>query len=377
MKLSLVNIISIITTFQLFLLAVVMVNYKKRKRLSNLILSAFLFANGLFILNFIFFRSRVATPADFPLIYFCGNSLYFLLAPLLYLYTKSLCYKNFRFHKNYWLHFSPYVLAVGLYSISYWIRIAHLDPMINSSFVLISPIDYIIHYAGLHLQIILYAAAVIKAISVYRLKLKETFSSIENINLSWWLLIFMTFMLMWLMDLGSWLISLIHITAPMLTYLLTLLSLIINFIFATTVVYKGLKQPEIFSGIEEKPKYAQSKLTKEQGQKHIKRLIRYMKTQKPYLEPALTLPELAESLSIHPRYLSQAINDALQQNFYDFVNSYRIEEAKQKFANPAENDKTVLEILYEVGFNSKSVFNNAFKKYTGKTPSQYRKRHLA
>ena len=177
---------------------------------------------------------------------------------------------------------------------------------------------------------------------------------------------------MWFMDLLSWIISVANIVSPNLTHSLTLLSLIINFVFATTVVYKGLKQPEIFSGIEEKPKYAQSKLTKQESEKHIKRLIHFMKTQKPYLEPSLTLPELAENISIHPRYLSQEINDSLQQNFYDFVNSYRIEEAKKMFADPADNKKTVLEILYEVGFNSKSVFNNAFKKHTGMTPTQYR-----
>jgi len=55
------------------------------------------------------------------------------------------------------------------------------------------------------------------------------------------------------------------------------------------------------------------------------------------------------------------------------VNSYRIEEAKKFFSDPVNRKKTVLEILYEVGFNSKSVFNNAFKKHTGITPTQFRK----
>jgi len=178
---------------------------------------------------------------------------------------------------------------------------------------------------------------------------------------------------MWLMDVLTWIMIIVKMDAPQIFNLLTMSSLSINFIFATAVVYKGLKYPEIFSGIEEKPKYAQSKLTKQESEKHIKQLLQFMNTSKPYLEPSLSLTELAENLTIHPRYLSQEINDTLNQNFYDFVNSYRIEEAKKLFSDPKNRKKTVLEILYEVGFNSKSVFNNAFKKHTGITPTQFRK----
>ena len=98
-----------------------------------------------------------------------------------------------------------------------------------------------------------------------------------------------------------------------------------------------------------------------------------MKNDKPFLDPALCLSDLASKLSIPPHHLSQVLNTCFNQNFFDFINSYRIKESKELLSIQAPIKKTILEIIYETGFNSKSVFNNAFKKYTGMTPSQFRK----
>jgi YesN/AraC family two-component response regulator len=100
-----------------------------------------------------------------------------------------------------------------------------------------------------------------------------------------------------------------------------------------------------------------------------------MRTRRPWLEPELSLDQLSAQLSVKPRMLSQLINETLNQNFFDFVNRYRIEEAKRLLTNPVDKKITVLEVLYEVGFNSKSSFNTLFKKYTGLTPSEFKKQH--
>ena len=86
--------------------------------------------------------------------------------------------------------------------------------------------------------------------------------------------------------------------------------------------------------------------------------------------------DLAGKISISPRYLSDLINRSFNQNFFDFINTYRIEEAKKMLTHDTGGRRTVLEVLYDSGFNSKSAFNNAFKKYTGITPTEYR-RHQA
>ena len=100
----------------------------------------------------------------------------------------------------------------------------------------------------------------------------------------------------------------------------------------------------------------------------------HMETRRPWLDPDLTLEQLALQLKFRPKLLSQAINDGLGQNFFEFINTYRIGEAKRLLTNPADKKVTVLEVLYQVGFNSKSSFNTVFKKQTGLTPSEFKKK---
>jgi AraC-like DNA-binding protein len=93
---------------------------------------------------------------------------------------------------------------------------------------------------------------------------------------------------------------------------------------------------------------------------------------KPFLDCNLSLTELAESLGIFNHYLTQVLNDELNQNFYDFINSYRIEEFKKLLLDKKYNRYTLYAIALEAGFNSKSTFNRIFKNFTGLTPSQYK-----
>ncbi|MDX1667550.1 MAG: helix-turn-helix domain-containing protein, partial [Saprospiraceae bacterium] len=84
--------------------------------------------------------------------------------------------------------------------------------------------------------------------------------------------------------------------------------------------------------------------------------------------------ELAEMLDLPAKTLSQVINESLDQHFFDFINQYRIEEAKRLLCLSKNSFTTILEVMYAAGFNSKSSFNTAFKKHTGTTPSQFRNR---
>ncbi len=106
----------------------------------------------------------------------------------------------------------------------------------------------------------------------------------------------------------------------------------------------------------------------------ISRLNEIMVLQKPYINPELTVELLAKAASMRPKELSELINTQLGQNFFDYVNRYRIEEAQKLLTNPVDKKITVLEILYQVGFNSKSSFNTLFKKYTGITPTEFKAR---
>jgi len=100
-----------------------------------------------------------------------------------------------------------------------------------------------------------------------------------------------------------------------------------------------------------------------------------MENEKVYQEPELTLQLLSEKLQI-PSYLtSHAINEGLKKSFYDLINGYRIEEAKRLLVDPRNASFTILSIGFDAGFNSKTTFNTVFKKFTGLTPTEYRKKY--
>ena len=92
-----------------------------------------------------------------------------------------------------------------------------------------------------------------------------------------------------------------------------------------------------------------------------------------YLDAALSLQKLAKHINTSPNYISQTLNETLGANFFDYINQYRINEAKKQLK---ETKNTVLDIAMNVGFNAKSSFYTAFKKETQQTPSQYRKVRL-
>ena len=157
--------------------------------------------------------------------------------------------------------------------------------------------------------------------------------------------------------------------------LLSTITLAMVLVFANLIVFKGLRQPEIFAGIEQKPKYQRSPLTKEEKEEYLKRLQAYMESERPYLSPSLTIDILAKRLSISSRYLSQVINESLGVNFFDYVNDFRVSEAKRILTDASSNHRNILDVLFDSGFNTKSAFNRVFKQHTGMTPSEYKSSH--
>ncbi len=149
--------------------------------------------------------------------------------------------------------------------------------------------------------------------------------------------------------------------------------------FVYVLGYLGLRKPEVLAGIDDiaippsPRRYEKSTLTPERGDDYLKRLLDVMPTEKPYLDNDLTLQKLAKTVAISPHHLSQTINERLEQNFFDFINSYRIEEAKKLLVDAGKKHYSILAVAEEVGFNSKSAFNTAFKKHAKLTPSEFRK----
>ncbi|MCP5050312.1 MAG: helix-turn-helix domain-containing protein, partial [bacterium] len=105
----------------------------------------------------------------------------------------------------------------------------------------------------------------------------------------------------------------------------------------------------------------------------VQKLRQRMEVEKVYRDVNISLQSLAEKISIPSYQLSQIINDTFKQNFSDYINTHRIEEAKQIFVNPKSDERKITSVALEVGFNSTTAFYTAFKKYTGMTPSRYKK----
>lgn len=107
----------------------------------------------------------------------------------------------------------------------------------------------------------------------------------------------------------------------------------------------------------------------------VKKLVYLMEMEKIYRDETLSLQSLAEKLGINHHQLSQLLNERLNKNFFDFVNGYRIEEAMRMLRDREHRDMKIMTIAFEVGFNTRAAFYNVFRKYTGQTPTEYRKQN--
>src|SRR5690606_8993632 len=134
--------------------------------------------------------------------------------------------------------------------------------------------------------------------------------------------------------------------------------------------YLDTNQLELFDEpTDVNPKYQKSALETEQIERIKQKLAIAMQEQQVFLDPGLSLPMLAKRLQVPANYLSQTLNQALGETFYDYINRHRVE-----FAIPAvaAGQETILDIAMNAGFNARSSFYKAFKRVTGQTPSEYR-----
>jgi len=120
-------------------------------------------------------------------------------------------------------------------------------------------------------------------------------------------------------------------------------------------------------------KYSKSSLTETSKQKILENIVLELEIRHYYSDNLASLSELAKKIGESPHHVSQVMNEKLNKSFFELLASYRIEEAKKILANDKKNKLTVEEISEMVGYNSKTAFNNSFKKLSGKTPSEFRK----
>lgn len=153
---------------------------------------------------------------------------------------------------------------------------------------------------------------------------------------------------------------------------LRIIMLLLSVAFISWLFSKALFAPKIFQGIEASLFPIKEKINRIEDPR-IEKINQFMQDEEPYLDASLTLQKLANHLNIPSRELSVLINQHMSKHFFDFVNEYRIKKAMKILRDTSFKKNTIQEIMYDVGFNSKTPFNTAFKKQTNLTPSQYRK----
>ncbi|WP_343486792.1 helix-turn-helix domain-containing protein [Allomuricauda sp. d1] len=151
---------------------------------------------------------------------------------------------------------------------------------------------------------------------------------------------------------------------------------IVIVIFIGMLSFFGFVQPEIFDGKRIKEvvpfiKYRKTGLSDALSEEMKAKLLRIMKTDKPYLDNTLRLDDLASRLNMSRNHTSQIINQHFNLSFFDFINSYRIEEAKQLLAENDQKQATITQIAYDAGFNNRASFYKAFKKFENQNPTDY------
>lgn len=316
-----------------------------------------------------------------------------LYGPLIYLYVSQLTSPVSRRtdKTNYW-HFLPALIGIaallpfflmgGPEKLEFTEAIRRGGAMeSDTSHALMIRLGFTLFMLGTVVQLGLYLLFSIRRLIAHSNSIKNEFSDIDRINLAWLRNLLLGLSCIFLLYLGDQFFpNLMGIN--ILGDLITVVAVILIYAMG----YLGIRQPEIFTrafatqqtvtqeGVEKAgEKYRRSGLDKDTSLVFLDELIGHMETNKPYLEGDLVLPQLAQQLGISANYLSQVINEQLKVNFYDFINGYRVEEAKRLMRNSGSEKTNILNIALDSGFNSKSAFYTAFKKATSMTPTQYRK----
>ncbi len=384
MELDIIQIISLLIVFVSLLLAAFLLTVRSENYLSNLLLALFLIVNAqdsdsIFVGGYIY--------PSMPALGMLINSTVFLKLPLLWLYLLSVTYSNFKLKPKHLLHALPFlinnlVLVPRFYGVGFD---EQMDFITRQTLSFRHPEIYFSYFL-IHTQILVYLIACFILIARYRKLLLENFSNASMFNYRWLLQFFTIFSVNAVIASLKNLFMFMDMSGPYFWSLLITATL--SLIYFIWIVYKMMRHPELFRGIDIKLKLVSS-MVKEEAysnaqpelnksiSKNIALLNSFMESEKPFLEPSLTIYDLAKKINMSTKDLSLLINHELNQHFFDFVNNYRIRMAMEILVDHDKKDLTILEILYEVGFNSKSSFNTAFKKHVGVTPTQYRQKHLS
>ncbi len=314
----------------------------------------------------------------YPPLLFISDPLYTLSGCLLYLFVQALLSEKFVFKPMYLLFFIPFGIETVFFIAS--AGIPHENVQIIHSLTTGGPhaTDFAIFWA---LELTYNAGMTIAAAAVlqrYARNLKDYVTDVGKFSLRG-LRIFLRLALLFFMLQGIFLLLFTAGISSIATAFTILYSLMAVTFYM--ISYWTLSDPPVFirATIEQSSrttrkntgKYRKNPLDNKKAEAIAVELMKFMEEEKLYLTNGIKLEHIAQRLSTSTNTVSQVLNQDLKVNFYDFINQYRVEEAKRLMHDPAQRKLTLFAVALNAGFSSKSTFNKVFKENTGTTPSQY------
>ncbi len=273
----------------------------------------------------------------------------------LYFYVKHTITKS-KFRLKDSLHFTPFLLSIILF---------FLFPETTSKY-------FILIMSVLTLYILVYFTAAIRLVIAYKKTNKTSIG--PSPDLAWLILVITITILGHFIKIIPIIFGYINQREVNMTIVNIVILALLN-----VLAIKAVRLELNFFKKREKNKsetYATYNLKESEINLLKEKLLSLMEDKKLYLSPDLTLKDLSEQLDSPSHYLSFLLNTKFNQNFYEFINTYRLEEVKKELLNPRNKHLSIYAIASDCGFNSQSTFNRFFRQKTGFTPSQYREKNI-
>jgi AraC-like DNA-binding protein len=328
-----------------------------------------------------FIKPNMLNPNLIRFIYMFSRNSYFLIGPLIWFYTRSLLLPERFFNKYDLLHFLSFIL----WSFFYLTSLEFQFPIINPQFVVMPPMH--VQKGGIPFGFLRdFMSAFVRAVySIYVLVLILKHSrSVSNFysrfttrnTLSWLFYLILFYVIIFLFN------TVLFIFPFMPGGLMTIISAVVRilpsilFIFFFSFFAQNQPIPEnriseVSIRFEDKIKYTKSGLTSSESEIMFEELKGHLKKEKSFINSDLTLDELAKEINQSRHRLSEVINRQSSDNFYGFINSFRLKEFLDAIDKNRFPDFTILGIALECGFKSTSAFYAFFKKSMGFTPKEY------
>lgn len=354
-----------ITSGATFLLGFLLIAHRRKiNAVANRYLGLFIVTLGLAMLEIPLFHQNFHL--KYPNIFELIGLVRFLTAPFLYISILYFTSLDKKFDKKILWHFLPFLIFL-IFRVPFFVTGKNIEFSYE-----VGRVVFFILQIVLPLQTMVYWCLSFRRLQTHIKNIHQFSSSTEQIDLSWlkyFLLILVLIIIAWHNLVFFNLNGLIEFT-PFI-YLLSVFFL----------AYFSLQQKEIFDfNKSELNELATIEISKKENPKRVsgnrlneldKKLQALMNLEKVYLENDLSLPKLAKSMNASCNEASFVINELYRDNFYNFINKYRVEEAKILLLSKKYNQLNILGIAYESGFNSKTTFNTTFKKHTGFSPTEF------